>query len=323
MEQPLFLQPVFKEMIWGGNLLREKFGYPIPGDDTGECWAISGHPNGDCTVVTRQPSEVSGLHLSKVWKTHQELFGGKKGVPCGRPFPLLTKILDAKQDLSIQVHPDDAYAAVHENGSLGKTECWYVLDCKEDATIVIGHNAADKQELRKMIEEKRFHDLIREIPIRKGDFFFIGPGTVHAIKGGTMILETQQSSDVTYRLYDYDRLQNGKPRQLHLAQCMDVIRCPYVNTVPEVRPEIRFDNGSCIRNLAVCSLFGVNLVRVSGELSARQDQNFLICSVIEGSGAVNGFALKKGDHFILPAEFGQYTLRGDMQLITSWEPRKD
>ena len=143
MRPILFLKPVFKEMIWGGSRLKEQFGYEIPGDHTGECWAISAHPNGDC-IVKEGPYE--GRTLSEMWTSHPELFGS----PGLDRFPLLIKIIDAKDDLSIQVHPDDAYAKEHENGSLGKTECWYILDCKEDARIVIGHNAKTQKELEDM-----------------------------------------------------------------------------------------------------------------------------------------------------------------------------
>ena len=208
----MFLQPVFKEMIWGGNRLATEFGYDIPGDDTGECWGISAHPNGDCTV---RSGEYSGMKLSQVWSEHPELFGREKSEGV---FPLLTKIIDAKADLSIQVHPSDDYAKVHENGSLGKTECWYILDCPEGATLVVGHNAADKEECAKMIHEGRWSEFIREVPVHKGDFVSIVPGTVHAIKAGVMLLETQQNSDITYRVYDYDRLSNGKKRELHVEK---------------------------------------------------------------------------------------------------------
>ena len=132
------------------------------------------------------------------------MFGNEDG-KYGKEFPLLIKIIDAKSDLSIQVHPDNAYAKEHENGSLGKTECWYILDSEPGTQIVIGHHAKDKEELMQMVEEKRWKDLIREVPVKKGDFYQIDPGCVHAIKGGTVILETQQSSDITYRVYDYDR----------------------------------------------------------------------------------------------------------------------
>ena len=193
----LFMEPVFKEAIWGGTKLRDVFGYEIPSDTTGECWAVSAHKNGDCRIAGGM---YDGRLLSSLWEEKPELFGNYPG----DQFPLLVKIIDAKADLSIQVHPDDAYAKVHENGSLGKTECWFILDCKENATLVVGHNAKTKEELEQMIHEGRWKEFIREIPIKPGDFIQIDPGTVHAIKGGTLLLETQQSSDITYRVYDYD-----------------------------------------------------------------------------------------------------------------------
>ena len=186
----IFLNPVCTHNIWGGTRLNREFGYPIEGDDIGECWGISAHPSGDGTV---RNGAFQGMKLSELWEKHPELFGDA-GMD---RFPLLVKIIDAKDDLSIQVHPDDAYAKVHENGSLGKTECWFILDCKENATLVAGHNAKTKEELEQMIHEGRWKEFIREIPIKPGDFIQIDPGTVHAIKGGTLLLETQQSSDIT------------------------------------------------------------------------------------------------------------------------------
>ena len=183
MSKILYLEPVFKEMIWGGNRLKTDFGYEIPSDNTGECWAVSAHANGDCKVKN---GEFKGQTLSMLWEKHRELFGGTKG----DVFPLLIKIIDAKQDLSIQVHPDDEYAKENENGALGKTECWYILNCEDDGKIVVGHNAKDKAQLQEMITNNKWNDLIRVLPIKKGDFFQIEPGTVHAIKAGTVILET-------------------------------------------------------------------------------------------------------------------------------------
>ena len=144
MEQIIRLQPTFSHTIWGGTRLREDYGYQEPGDDIGECWGISAHPSGDDTVVG---GAYDGCKLSALWAEHRELFGNVSG----DRFPLLVKIIDAKADLSIQVHPDDAYAGVHENGSLGKTECWYVLDAPEGGTLVVGHNAQTKEELESMI----------------------------------------------------------------------------------------------------------------------------------------------------------------------------
>lgn len=305
----LFLDPVCTHNIWGGTRLREDFHYPVEGDDLGECWGISAHPNGDGTL---RDCGFSGMKLSELWKKHPEVFGN---VDSDR-FPLLIKIIDAKDDLSIQVHPDDDYAKVHENGSLGKTECWYILDCKENATIVIGHNAGTKEELSRMIHEGKWSEFIREIPIKKGDFLQIDPGTVHAIKGGTLILETQQNSDITYRVYDYDRLSNGKPRELHIDKSIDVITVPAKSAADSVKSVADLPVNT-LNELYVCKYFHIYKIEVSGKMTFEQNAPFMNMTVTEGNGIVNGQPVKKGDHFILPNGFGNVELQGRMQIIAS------
>ncbi len=307
--QILFLNPVFKQMIWGGSQLRTRFGYEIPGDDTGECWAVSAHPEGDCTV---REGTYEGETLSGLWEKHPELFGN----PGLDRFPLLIKIIDAKDDLSIQVHPDDTYAKAHENGSLGKTECWYILDCPEDAALVVGHNAGSREELTDMIHQGKWSELIRQVPVKKGDFIQINPGTVHAIKGGLMILETQQNSAITYRVYDYDRLTNGKPRQLHVEQSIDVITVPAPSVSDSVKSAADLPKNT-MNELISCDYYRVWKLDIDEPISFGQDYPFLIMSVIEGEGKVNGRDIKKGDHFILPYGFGKVELQGKMQLIAS------
>ena len=305
----LFLEPVFKEMIWGGNRLRSLFGYDIPGEDTGECWAIGAHQNGDCVV---KEGLFKGKTLSRLWKEDPYLFGNEEG----DRFPLLIKIIDAKDNLSIQVHPDDAYAQVHENGSLGKTECWYILDCPEGAELVIGHNAKTKEELTEMISEGKWDEFIRRVPIKKGDFIQINPGTVHAITSGCLILETQQNSDITYRVYDYDRLQNGKPRQLHVQQSIDVINVPAASAEDSVKyvGDLPKDQ---LNELIHCPYYTVWKLDVTKPVSIEQTHPFMNVSVIEGEGLVNGQMIRKGDHFILPAGIGTVDFQGDMSLILS------
>ncbi|PXV96166.1 mannose-6-phosphate isomerase type 1 [Lachnotalea glycerini] len=302
----IFIQPIFKENIWGGDKLRTEYGYPIPSDTTGECWAVSAHENGDCKVAN---GKYKGRTLTDLWKNQQELFGNLNG----DKFPLLVKIIDAKDDLSIQVHPNDSYAKIHENGSLGKTECWYILDCKENQDIVIGHNAATKAELKAMIEKKKWNQLIRTLPIKKGDFLQINPGTVHAIKGGTLILETQQNSDITYRVYDYDRLSNGVPRELHIDKSIDVITVPF----QEEKTEVTNDDGTQCKRLISCRYYEVFKFEIMKKEEFIQDKPFLIMSVIEGDGKINAQNIKKGMHFILPNGFNTYSLEGNMTLIAS------
>lgn len=313
----IFSAPVFHEKIWGGRRLATDFGYEIPLGPIGECWAISAHPNGDCAI---DGGAWDGLLLSELWDAHRELFAGAKG----DRFPLLIKIIDAKEDLSVQVHPDDAYAAAHENGSLGKRECWYVLAADEDATIVAGQHAHDRAEFKQMVDEGRWDDLLNKVPCHVGDFFPIEPGTIHAIQGGTMVLETQQSSDVTYRVYDYDRVgTDGKPRDLHLAQSLDVT--DYDQQIPTsgavTAPEI-----DGVTKLMSCPSFVVERVRVAGPKTLEQPWPFVCASVIEGEGTAVVEAagvtheVARGTHFLAPSACGQLTLTGAMTLVISHLP---
>ena len=214
------------------------------------------------------------------------------------------------------MHPDDTYAKAHENGSLGKTECWYILDCEEDSALVIGHNAKDKEELTAMIREGRWNAFIRELPVKKGDFIQIDPGTVHAIKGGIMLLETQQNSDITYRVYDYDRLTEGKPRQLHVEQSIDVITVPAKPTEESVKEAANLPKDQ--RNLLIaCPYYKVWKIDVASQISFPQEHPFLIMSVVAGDGLINGQMIQKGDHLILPCGYGEVELQGKMKIIAS------
>ena len=313
----IFPAPIFHEKIWGGRKLATDFGYEIPDGPIGECWAISAHPNGDCVV---SGGAWDGMHLSELWDQHRELFGNVEG----DRFPLLVKIIDAKDHLSVQVHPDDAYAAEHENGSLGKRECWYVLAVDPGTKIVIGQRAHDRAELAQMIEEGRWDDMLNLVPCHVGDFFPIEPGTVHAIQGGTLILETQQSSDVTYRVYDYDRVQDdGSTRELHIQQSLDVV--DYGMEAP-ASGEVTAPEVDGVTELMECPNFVVDRVRVVGEKNVEQEWPFLCVSVIEGSGTVSAseagvtHEIARGTHFLAPAGCGTMAFAGDMTLVTSRLP---
>jgi len=297
---------VFQEKIWGGDRLRTGFGYDIPSGHTGECWAISGHPGGDCRIKGRPGQTLGGL-----WRDERTLFGGL----AGEGFPLLVKLLDAREDLSIQVHPDDSYARLHENGASGKTECWYILDCDPDATIIIGHNARTPEELRQMVEEKRWGELLRQVPIRPGDFFQIDPGCVHSIRGGTLLLETQQSSDVTYRFYDYDRLSGGRPRPLHIEESLAVTRSPF--RPREIRPWTCREGDAQVTELIRCPCYTVYRAALEGRWQRDWDAPFVNVSVLDGQGTLDGAPVNKGDHLLLPAGYGTMTLEGRLELICS------
>ncbi|UOF92738.1 mannose-6-phosphate isomerase, class I [Fodinisporobacter ferrooxydans] len=313
MTAPIFFIPVFQERIWGGTHLREVFGYEIPSETTGECWAISAHPNGQSIV---KDGIYKGLTLGELWDKHRELFGNAKG----DVFPLLTKILDANHDLSVQVHPDDTYAQDFENGELGKTECWYIIDCKENAEIIYGHHVKTKEELIAKISGGQWDALLRRVKIKPGDFFYVPSGTIHALCAGTLVLETQQSSDTTYRLYDYDRRDDkGNLRELHLEKAIDVIRVPHFDM--ECQPQTTMVEGREIIAYVQSEFFSVYKWSMHGETSIKQTEPFLIASVLTGEGTIvteeHSYPFKKGDHFILPANFGSATIIGRSEWIVS------
>ncbi|MGL4336583.1 MAG: mannose-6-phosphate isomerase, class I [Turicibacter sp.] len=308
MSELIFLEPIFHEKIWGGNRLNTIYNYEIPSEHTGECWAISAHKNGDCKVSN---GIYKGMHLSQLWTNHREVFGN---VP-GDVFPLLTKILDASDDLSVQVHPDDEYGLRVEN-ELGKTECWYILDADEGAELIFGHHAKTKEEFTQLIEAGKWNELLRTIPVKKGDFFQVPTGTVHALKKGTLVLETQQSSDTTYRLYDYDRLDDsGNLRPLHIQKSIDVTTVPHVED--QTMPEIQTFEGGRITNYVTCDYFTVSKWDVNGQLTQTHDKPFTLISVLEGTGTVNGQAITKGNHFIVSANVMHITVEGSVELMVS------
>lgn len=304
-----FLSSICTHNIWGGERLWDEFNYSVPDKYVGECWGISVYPDRESIVKN---GKLRGMKLSQVWQEHPELFGN---IGMDR-FPLLTKVIDAREKLSIQVHPDDSYAQKYENGSLGKTECWYIMDCAKNAKLVIGHNADTESELREMINEGRWKELIREVPVKKGDFIQIDPGTIHAIESGFLILETQQNSDITYRVYDYDRLADGKFRELHIKKSLDVIQVPAKSVEESIlsTDELPLNqlnllySGRCYR---------IYEMKVIDKAEFEQNNPFLSVSVCEGKGYINGIPVKKGEHFILPFSFGQVHLGGNLLLIAS------
>ena len=311
--QPIFLKPVFKERIWGGTALKVKFGYEIPSNNIGEYWAISAHPNGPSLI---ENSQYEGISLDQLWMEHPELFGHPKE----KTFPLLTKILDASMDLSVQVHPEDSYAEVHENGELGKTECWYILDCKEDAEIIIGHNAKSKEEFIELINEGRWNDLLRRVKIKPGDFFYVPSGTIHALCEGTLVLETQQSSDTTYRVYDYDRRDTGgNLRELHLEKAIAVTTVPFQEE--KVTPKIEEWENVTIITFVESEHFSVYKWKIHSHAYFFYEHKYLLMSVINGYGTLfhNGqrYSIAKGIHLIIPVGFGEFSIEGNCSLIVS------
>ncbi|STP29357.1 mannose-6-phosphate isomerase [Enterococcus durans] len=316
MQEPMFLKPVFQEKIWGGSRLKSVFGFDIPNDKIGEDWAISAHPHGVSVV---ENGEFKGQKLDDLWKEHKELFGH----PTEPVFPLLIKILDAEDELSVQVHPDDAYGMKHE-GELGKTECWYIIDAEPGAEIIYGHHTKTREELAEMIKEGRWDDLLKKVPVKKGDFFYVPSGTIHAIGKGIMILETQQSSDTTYRVYDYDRKDaSGQKRELHIQQSIDVTTVPAKTPELQIK-EVRKGQSSIVTYLET-EFFNVYEWDIKGITSFKKQAPYTLATVIDGAGELivdnQTYLLEKGTSFILPNEINEWTVQGELTIIAS-EPGK-
>ncbi|WP_270207781.1 mannose-6-phosphate isomerase, class I [Streptococcus anginosus] len=312
MSEPLFLQSVMQEKIWGGTRLRDEFGYEISSDKVGEYWAISAHPHG---VSTIKNGHFAGMGLDQLYAEHRELFGNSSEPV----FPILTKILDANDWLSVQVHPDDHYAMEHE-GELGKTECWYVIAAEEGAEIIYGHNAKSREELRQQIEKKEWDKLLTKVPVKAGDFFYVPSGTMHAIGSGILILETQQSSDTTYRVYDFDRKDaKGNLRELHLEKSIDVLN---IGAPANSRPVTLKADDLTSTLLVASDFFAVYKWEVSGKVDIEKTVAYLLVSVLAGRGVltVDGetYPIAKGDHFILPSDVEEWTFEGqDLEMIVS------
>ena len=217
--EPLLLRPSGKDYLWGGSRLNDEFEKNIDLSPLAETWECSTHPDGPSYVVD---GAFAGQELAEVLKLHPEYLGERhKGE---NSLPILIKFIDAKKDLSVQVHPTDTYAREHENGQLGKTEMWYVLDASRDAKLVYGlKQDCSKEEIRGAIHNGTEMKYLQKVPIHKDDLFFIQAGTIHAIGAGALVAEIQENSNLTYRLYDYDRVgKDGKKRELHIDKALDV-----------------------------------------------------------------------------------------------------
>jgi mannose-6-phosphate isomerase len=215
----------------------------------------------------------------------------------------------------------NVYANKNENGELGKTECWYVIDCEEHAEIIFGHNATSKEQFVEMVERGEWSELLRRVKVKPGDFFYVPSGTVHALCSGVLILETQQSSDTTYRVYDYDRVdKDGFTRKLHLEKAIAISTVPHQNIA--VTPKIEEVPGGRVITFVQADYFSVYNWEIKTAVSFTQDKPFLIGSVLKGEGTITtdegSFTILKGNHFILPNGLGTFEIKGHVELIVSY-----
>lgn len=313
------LEPACKDYLWGGNRLRENFHIQDEKNPLAEAWVLSCHKDGESMLVL-SPSERVSL---PAFLRNNPSFSGSlaEKFPV---FPVLIKLIDAKLPLSVQVHPDDAYAEKREGG-LGKTEMWLVLERGEGAFLYYGFKKEyTKEEVRAAIEGQYLTDYLEKVPVEKGDVFFIPAGTVHAIGAGIVIAEIQENSNLTYRVYDYGRKdKNGKERELHIAKALDVMHCKPAGRGKTVDEEI---SGGC-RRLASCPYFTVDRAFLrEGEklIKSVGKESFLSAILLNGQGKVQEEAggrelsAEKGNSFFIPAGSGDVSFFGEGEWLFTY-----
>jgi mannose-6-phosphate isomerase len=302
MKDILFLSGLLKERIWGGHYFKDVLHKTQEDKLYGELWSASAYKEGESFILN---GDFKGKKLSEIYKEHPEIFN----FPKNKEFPILVKLIATSQDLSVQVHPDDEYAQKNEN-QLGKTEGWLILDCQEKSKIVFGHNAHNKEEFLHYFNNQNFEKLLNWKKVKAGEFYAIYAGTLHAIGANIVLLEIQQSSDVTYRLYDYNRLdQNGKMRELHVSKALDVIT---YNNAMEVQDVFTNDE---MKVLWDNSFFKVELVTVKENYTFNSFQYYGIVSVIQGCFEIAGQMVGLGDSFIITKLASLLNIKGNGRIV--------
>lgn len=316
--KPLILNPPIKDYIWGGTKLREQFGKKSDLERLAESWELSCHKDGMSIIAN---GEYSGRSLKDFLNENPSALGTK----CSKfdDFPILIKLIDARDNLSVQVHPDNEYAMRIE-GEYGKTEMWYIVDCEENASLIYGFKEQiSKDDFQKAIEESTLLDKVNSVPVKKGDVFFIEAGTLHAIGKGILIAEIQQNSNTTYRVYDFGRVgKDGKPRELHIQKAIDVSNLsPIESDFKPCGPEEK--NGDCdtIR-LATCEYFTTYESTLNGTTTLHvDDESFGSILLIEGNATIENdgttLEVNKGDSVFIDANSGDVKITGNCQWIYS------
>jgi len=312
---PMVFEPILKDRIWGGTKLKTDLGKTnLPTDTTGESWELSAVP-GDVSVV--KEGAYAGKPLSELLeKFPEEILGSKIYKQFGKQFPLLFKFLDAREDLSIQVHPNDELAKERHN-SFGKTEMWYVMQADEGARIIVGFkHKSSADEYVQHLGDKNLIEILNEVPVKKGDVFFLETGTIHAIGAGIVIAEIQQTSDITYRIYDWDRVDaNGKGRELHVQQALDAMN---YNTTETQKYYAQEPNRSNV--MVDCPYFTTSFLPLDGNAAVNKEGNSFtvyICTEGDYSIAFEGkkYDFSKGDTILIPAALKAYLLTGKATLL--------
>lgn len=321
--EPFLLKPAGKDYLWGGSRLNDDFSKNIDFQPLAETWECSAHPDGLSVVAS---GKYKGNALADVLKFHPELLGSHN--EARGELPVLIKFIDAKRDLSVQVHPTDEYAFEHENGQRGKTEMWYVVDATKDAQLVYGfRNTITREQLRVSMADGTVEKYLQKVPVHKDDVFFIEAGTVHAIGAGALIAEIQESSNLTYRLYDYNRVdKNGKKRELHTAKALEVADLTGGKEPRQPVRVMRYKSGSASEFLCRCKYFWVermliNTERIRELAEIRTDSSsFQVLLCIGGCGLLTDekdvdLRFFRGDCIFIPANSGALYLHGNAQLL--------
>lgn len=321
--KPFLLKPSAKDYLWGGTRLKDDFSKEIDIDPFAESWECSTHPDGPSYAAS---GFHAGRSLRDIIKEHPEYLGSH---PRNKEeLPVLVKLIDAKQDLSVQVHPDDLYASVHERGSLGKTEMWYVLDAQKDARLIYGfYHDVDKETIRQSIKNGTVEKYLQKVPVKKDDIFYIEAGTVHAIGAGTLIAEVQENSNITYRLYDYNRVdKSGKHRQLHVEKALDVANFKSSAEPRQPMRLLKYKKGCASELLCRCRYFQTERMLINTERCREMvgfctgSNSFQILLCTDGCGIIfmpDGERIDffRGDCVFFPAESSPVKIHGKAQFL--------
>lgn len=308
---PFKLEPVFKDYIWGGTKLKTQYGKNSELPIIAESWELSAHGAGSSVIAD---GEYKGMSFADFIAVHPET----RGTRCAADrFPILVKLIDSAQHLSIQVHPGDDYALRCE-GEPGKTEMWVVMDSEPGAFLYFGFKRElTRGEFERRISDGSLTEILEKVPVRRGDVFFIPAGTIHAIGAGITLAEIQQNSDSTYRVFDFGRLgADGKPRPLHIGKALDVTSLGSASFAAPGQKLLRDSDGVRLEALARCEKFTVDRLTLNGSYQREvSGESFLSLLCLDGSFSVDGAALAKGECMYIPANTGSVTLSGDGELL--------
>ena len=319
---PIKFKKCFIDKVWGGRAFETVLGMTLPENrQIGESWEVSSHKNGMSVVENGIFKDITLENL--VEKYGAELLGKDVSERFSGKFPLLIKYLDVNDRLSVQVHPSDDYALKVE-GEFGKSECWYIIDASEDAKLILGlKGEMTRETFLEKSKNKDFKNMFNEVSVKKGDFINITPGVVHAsLEGSVLLCETQQNSDTTYRIYDFDRTVNGVSRPLHLEKAADVINFGEIPVVTseETRQNIKLRN--CVKQeLVRCKYFNVDKLKINGIFHDEISENFKVYSILEGEGNIiyndEKYPARKGDTYFIPANLN-VSVDGEVEILKSF-----